>query len=323
MGRVVAGVDAAGGKPVAQLVVVRGDREHHAHLETLTAIPVRLHHRFQGTGADRMHRLAVAVLDVFLHLLPYRIGDGDAVAVQVHAESGDDVRLGAEADGGGQRLTGQHVGAVELAVDHAVEQHLPVGLGLQRHIQPFVLEVTFLVGDRQRRHIGELDKAERQLRLFRPAHQRLVRRLRDTREHGQHEGRQHGQPPCSAGARAGRDRIGVVHGAAPLLSTTAFGVGDAKKKRPPLSVVSAFAQISRILSGGSAPPLVSDLLPPALNFIHSTSMPHRHRRPKAAIAGPGRRRRRRAVRQSGDQARIMARIGAENSWNGAATPRRR
>ena len=35
MGRVVAGVDAAGGEPVAQLVVVRGDREHHAHVEGL------------------------------------------------------------------------------------------------------------------------------------------------------------------------------------------------------------------------------------------------------------------------------------------------
>ncbi len=78
--------------------------------------------------------------------------------------------LGAEADGGGERLAGQHVGAIELAGDDAVEQHLPVGLRLERDVEPFVLEVALLVGDGERRHIGELDEAEVQLVLFKLEH---------------------------------------------------------------------------------------------------------------------------------------------------------
>ncbi len=77
------------------------------------------------------------------------------------------MRLGAEADGGAERLAGQHVGAVQLAVDDPVQQHLPVGLGLQGDVQAFVLEVAFLIGDGQRRHVGEFDEAELQLLFFR------------------------------------------------------------------------------------------------------------------------------------------------------------
>ena len=40
--------------------------------------------------------------------------------------------LRAEADGRAERLAGEHVRAVELAVDHPIEQDLPVGLGLER-----------------------------------------------------------------------------------------------------------------------------------------------------------------------------------------------
>jgi hypothetical protein len=94
---------------------------------------------------------------------PHRVGNGDAVAVQVHREGGDDVGLGAEADGRAERLAGQHMGAVELAVDHAVEQYLPVGLGFERDVEAFVFEETLLVGDGQRRHVGELDEAEFQV----------------------------------------------------------------------------------------------------------------------------------------------------------------
>ena len=56
--------------------------------------------------------------------------------------------------------------AVQLAVDNAIEQHLPVGLRFQADIQPFVLEITLLVGNRQGRHISEFDKAEFKVFFF-------------------------------------------------------------------------------------------------------------------------------------------------------------
>ena len=44
--------------------------------------------------------------------------------------------------------------------------HLPVGLRLERDVQAFVLEEAFLVGDGERRHVGELDEAELELFFF-------------------------------------------------------------------------------------------------------------------------------------------------------------
>ena len=86
------------------------------------------------------------------------------------------MRLGAEADGGAERLAGQHVRAVELAGDHAVEQHLPVGLRFERDVEAFLLEEALLLGDGERRHVGELDEAELQLLLL----DRQRRRVRRT-----------------------------------------------------------------------------------------------------------------------------------------------
>ena len=63
----------------------------------------------------------------------------------------------------------QVISAVELAVDNAVEQYLPVGLRLELDIQALVLEVSLLVADRQRRHVGELDEAELQVFFLRLA----------------------------------------------------------------------------------------------------------------------------------------------------------
>ncbi len=76
------------------------------------------------------------------------------------------MRLGAVADGGGERLAGEHVGAVEFTGDHPVEQHLPVGLRLEGDVEAFVFEEAFLVGDRERRHVGQLDEAELELILL-------------------------------------------------------------------------------------------------------------------------------------------------------------
>ncbi len=164
-------------EPVAQLVIVRGNREDHAHVEGLAVGAVALDHRRQRLGRDRVLRQAVGVLgDVRLHLRPDFVRHGDAVAVQVHREGRDDMRLGAVADRGGQRLPGEHVGAVELSVDHPVEQHLPVGLRLERDEQPLLEEVALLVGHRERRHVGQLDEAEGQLVLFQIEHLRSARR---------------------------------------------------------------------------------------------------------------------------------------------------
>ena len=85
--------------------------------------------------------------------------------------------FGAIPDGRPQWLAGQHVSPIQLTVDHPVQQHLPVGLGLQGHEQAFFLEVAFLVSDGQRRHIRQFDKTELQVGLFRPAH-RIVRQRR-------------------------------------------------------------------------------------------------------------------------------------------------
>ena len=95
------------------------------------------------------------------------------------------------ADGGGQRLAGQHVGAVELAGDDAVEQHLPVGLRLERDVEPFVLEEALLVGDGERRHVGELDEAELELVLLDVEHAG-PRRQRTGEPAGKGGGHRHG-----------------------------------------------------------------------------------------------------------------------------------
>src|SRR5438876_10513342 len=90
--------------------------------------------------------------------------------------------------------------AVELAIAHPIEQRLPVGLGLERHNESFVLEEALLIGDRQRSHVGELDEAELEVRLLNTERLRLDRRGPEGRyeqcgrEHcGASEGYPHGR----------------------------------------------------------------------------------------------------------------------------------
>ena len=123
--------------------------------------------RLEGVGLDRMHRLAIFHRHVFLHLGPNGVGHGDGVAVEVHGKGRDHVCLGTKTDGGAERLTGQHVCTVQLAHDHAIQQYLPVGLCLKGDVQAFVFEEAFLVGDGQRGHVGEFDKAEFEFDFFR------------------------------------------------------------------------------------------------------------------------------------------------------------
>ena len=134
----------------------------HAHIERLAAVLVAFDHRSQSTGANGMLRPTIVHRGhVRLHLVPDVIGNGDRIAVQVHREGRDDMRFGAIADCCRQRLARQHMRAVQLAVDHAVQQHFPVGLRLKPDKKPLVFKVSQLVGHGQRCHIGQLDKAER------------------------------------------------------------------------------------------------------------------------------------------------------------------
>jgi hypothetical protein len=64
-------------------------------------------------------------------------------------------------------LPGEHVRAVEFTVDHAIENDFPVGLWLERDIQPFVFEVALFIRDGERRHVGEFDEPEFELFFLR------------------------------------------------------------------------------------------------------------------------------------------------------------
>ena len=132
-----------------------------------------------------MHRLALRIMrDMRLHLLPDFIADRDAIAIKVHRERRDDMGLGAEPDRRGKRLTGKHMRPVKLSVDHPIEQNLPVGLRFKSDEKPFILEIPFLIGHSERRHIGQLDKAEFQLVLLDIKHPRKSR-LAQRRGRGQ------------------------------------------------------------------------------------------------------------------------------------------
>ena len=48
--------------------------------------------------------------------------------------------LGAVPDGGRDRLPGQHVRRIQLPSDHAIEQHLPVGLRFKGDVEAFFHE---------------------------------------------------------------------------------------------------------------------------------------------------------------------------------------
>ena len=120
-----------------------------------------LHNRRERRRGNRMRRMRDVQLRIgLLHLFPDVVGNGDAVAVQIHAERRDDVCLRADADGRGNRLAGQHVRAVQFAGDDAVEQNFPVRLRLKRNIKSFVIEIAVLLGNHQRRAVGQFDEAE-------------------------------------------------------------------------------------------------------------------------------------------------------------------
>src|SRR5439155_21747837 len=97
------------------------------------------------------------------------------------------------ANGGSERLARQHVRAVELAIDHSVEQSLPVGLRLERHNESFVLEEALHIGDRQRSHVAKLDEAELEVRL-------LDARLRLDQRSPERRHQQRGRERCGKAA---------------------------------------------------------------------------------------------------------------------------
>lgn len=52
------------------------------------------------------------------------------------------MRLGAKADGGGQRLTGQQLGSIGLTVADTIERLLPVDLAFEGDAQALVLGIV-------------------------------------------------------------------------------------------------------------------------------------------------------------------------------------
>lgn len=80
------------------------------------------------------------------------------------------MRLCAEPDGRGERLTRQHVRTVKLAVDHAIEPDLPVGLRLERDEETLIVELPLLISDGERGHFRELGEVEGQHVLFKVEH---------------------------------------------------------------------------------------------------------------------------------------------------------
>ena len=164
---VIAGVQPARRQPVAQLVIMGGDREDHAHVEGLALLRIGIDHRLQRRGADRMPDPAAFGGQARLDLRPDLVRQRDGIAVEVEAERRDQIGLGAIADGRRDGLSRQHVRAVQLPADHPVEQDLPVRLRLERDVQPFLGEEALFLGDGQRRHVGQLDEAQLQVRLFR------------------------------------------------------------------------------------------------------------------------------------------------------------
>ncbi len=156
-----------------------GDGEHHPHAERLAPLTVLRHHGLEGRGAHRGRHLARLRLgQLGRHGCPDAVRHRDGVAVEIHGKSRHQLGLGANADVGRQGLARQHLGAVQLAVYHPIQQDLPVRLGLQGHVEPLVLEVASLVGHRQRRHVSQLDEAEPQLLLLRSPQRQYRQRQR-------------------------------------------------------------------------------------------------------------------------------------------------
>jgi len=92
--------------------------------------------------------IGLKLLIIFLHSFPDLIRNGDAVSVEVESVRGDNVSLSSEADGGGDRLTREHVSAVELASDDVVEKLFPVGLSDDFDREAFCFEeALFLRND--------------------------------------------------------------------------------------------------------------------------------------------------------------------------------
>ncbi len=114
-----------------------------------------------------MHGQAIVTAgDMRAHHVPNFVRYGDAVAVEVHREGRHDMCLCPVADGGRNRLPCEHMRAVERAIDHTIQQYLPIGLRLERHKQPLIKEVALLIRDGQRRHIRQFNEAKCQLIHF-------------------------------------------------------------------------------------------------------------------------------------------------------------
>jgi hypothetical protein len=154
--RGVAGVDAAGGEPVAQPHGVGAGREGH-----------RESHRIAGCfrGVDqRLEGLRVGRDFAF-----ERIGEADRLAVAVEDPGDDhrDFRRAAEAHGRGDGHAEEHVSRLDVAVGERVADGGPARAFGDGRGDAVFFEEPFFVGDDDGRAVGQGDDAEVDVRGFR------------------------------------------------------------------------------------------------------------------------------------------------------------
>ncbi len=109
---------------------MRGDRETIPILKGVLLRPHLIDDRLQVIGFDRMNRFTGSHRHVSLHFLPDSIGNGDIPFPLRSILNGVTMWALVPKPMVAARLTGEHVGAIEFAVDNPIQQHFPVSLCL-------------------------------------------------------------------------------------------------------------------------------------------------------------------------------------------------
>ena len=139
----VAGIDAAGGEPVADPHGVGAGREGHGEG----------HGRAGGLGGidERLERFRIGG-DLALE----RVGEADGLAVAVEDPRGDHrlLRRAAEAHGGGDGHADEHVGGLDVAVGERVADGGPARALGDGGVDAVFFEEPLFVGDDDGRAVG-------------------------------------------------------------------------------------------------------------------------------------------------------------------------
>jgi hypothetical protein len=131
---------------------VRAEGKDHAEFQVLA---------LERCCRNRVLDLAIRSLwQAGCNLAPYLVRHRDGIAVEIEADRSNQLRLGTNASRCGNGLTRQHVRAIKLATNHAIQQHFPVCLRLERHAQPFFAEEALFLRNGKRCHVRQLDEAK-------------------------------------------------------------------------------------------------------------------------------------------------------------------